>query len=112
MSRCELCSKADKLTTNKAEYIMKMKNISNSGLVNANYSFKVCKECYDSHNPDNLKRTEISIDDIPLDDIDSISPRLAKYRTKDPLVHDFIVTDLKKVVSDGIIVHWRKIRKG
>ena len=90
---------------------MKMKNISNDGMVNANYIFKVCKKCHDEQNPDNLSRTEISVEEMPLDDLDSISPRLAKAKVKDPFIHEFIVTDLKKVVSDGIIIHWRKIRK-
>ncbi len=114
MSKCELCIARynnDRSKANKAEYIMKMKNISNEGIVNANYVFRVCKECYNEHNPDGLKRTEMSPEEMPLDDIDNISPRLRKAKVRDPFIHDFIVSDIKRVVSDGIIIHWRKIRR-
>lgn len=105
MSRCELCKHG------KAAYIMKMKNISNEGMIKANYAVKACKKCHDEQNPENRSRTEISGDFMLAENLDDISPNLARIKTKDPFIHDLISDDIKLTVSDGIIIHWRKIRR-
>jgi len=102
----------------KAEYIMKVKNISDVGEYNMKNPVRVCGKCYRERNPEGLKRTEISGERLcsmfmqSFNDPKSIIHRdIRKMSTEEPTKVGKMVSLMNHTISDGLIIHWKKIRK-
>lgn len=112
MSKCRLCEHG------KAEYIAKMKNISNIGRFNMNTPIKVCEFCYEEYNPQRLKRTEFSGKGLnklfmkSLNDPNSkIHQNAKKMSVSEPEKLDRMMSIMDHTIVDGLIIHWKRIRK-
>lgn len=116
MTECELCE------LNKAEYTMKIKNLKEALIFNPTKTCRVCKYCHDQYNPNGLERTELSKESIydNTELFNIVSNRFATiFRSgkiddkgnpiNKPLMEQSM---LDFAINDGLILHWRKIRRG
>jgi hypothetical protein len=85
-----------------ATWIMKTKNVSM--LVSLKpMKTKICDDCYHILNPEGRMRTEVDSDytNKIINNIDTKSTNLADQ---------FIDEICKDITSEGLLIHWRKIR--